>query len=356
MSDLPPSPFSDPSPWTPAPSPAAPPPPPVGLPGQPRLFELRPLSLGEILDRTFSLYRQRFWLYTGLSTITAGCASLFALASLLLGRSKGLAAIFNPVAAAPPPQIRPEQIARYGITFAVVIFVVMILYLVAYGVTQAATVAALSAVYVGEETSIGIALKRVRGHWFRYILIMMWQSWSGLWPFFVLIIPAIGFFAVPSLRGLGGLFIFLAFGALIYAPFAIIRNSLGVVSSAVEDLSVPKAMRRSKFLVSGHKARVLGIMLLVTVLGWVAGVLQQIVGTFAALTTGPTKIGIEAVVLLVTFATTAMVTPVGPIAMTLFYIDERVRKEGFDLEVLMARGAPPPGPEELPSPFTSELA
>ena len=34
-------------------------------------FELRPLSLGEILDRTFALYRSRFWLFAGISMIAA---------------------------------------------------------------------------------------------------------------------------------------------------------------------------------------------------------------------------------------------------------------------------------------------
>ena len=30
-------------------------------------FELRPLSLGEVLDRTFAFYRSRFWLFAGIS-------------------------------------------------------------------------------------------------------------------------------------------------------------------------------------------------------------------------------------------------------------------------------------------------
>ena len=36
-----------------------------------RQFELRPLSLGEILDRIFALYRSRFWLFAGISMIAA---------------------------------------------------------------------------------------------------------------------------------------------------------------------------------------------------------------------------------------------------------------------------------------------
>jgi hypothetical protein len=32
-------------------------------------LDLRPLSLGELLDRTFSLYRRNFWLFLGILRI-----------------------------------------------------------------------------------------------------------------------------------------------------------------------------------------------------------------------------------------------------------------------------------------------
>jgi hypothetical protein len=53
-----------------------------------------------------------------------------------------------------------------------------------------------------------------------------------------------------------------------------------------------------------------------------------------------------------------MVVPVSAISLCIFYVDERVRKEGFDVEMLMNRATTPPvstGIEALPSPFTSEL-
>ena len=36
-----------------------------------RHFELRPLSLGEVLDRTFAIYRSRFWLFAGIAMTAA---------------------------------------------------------------------------------------------------------------------------------------------------------------------------------------------------------------------------------------------------------------------------------------------
>ena len=51
-------------------------------------FDLRPLSLGEILDRTFTLYRGYFWLFIGISAIPRvlvlilGLAQIFVLAPM----------------------------------------------------------------------------------------------------------------------------------------------------------------------------------------------------------------------------------------------------------------------------------
>jgi hypothetical protein len=44
--------------------------------------ELRPLTTGEVLDRTFFLYRSNFWLYAGLASIAAGVNVLASLGKL----------------------------------------------------------------------------------------------------------------------------------------------------------------------------------------------------------------------------------------------------------------------------------
>jgi hypothetical protein len=52
---------------------------------------------------------------------------------------------------------------------------------------------------------------------------------------------------------------------------------------------------------------------------------------------GVQRIAIEGLSLLIAFVTNSLIGPVGAIALCLFYIDERVRKEGFDIETLMDR-------------------
>jgi hypothetical protein len=61
--------------------------------------------------------------------------------------------------------------------------------------------------------------------------------------------------------------------------------------------------------------------------------------------------------LLVTFLSGSLVAPVGAIAFVLFYLDQRVRKEGFDVELLLSKVTGVAVPErELESPFSTGFA
>ena len=54
-------------------------------------LDLRPLTLGELLDRSFSLYRRHFWLFVGIMALPS-----------LLGLAFGLlVALFNPQPGSP---------------------------------------------------------------------------------------------------------------------------------------------------------------------------------------------------------------------------------------------------------------
>ena len=54
-------------------------------------YELRPLTTGEILDRTFYLYRSNFWLYVGLASIAAGVSVLASVSRLTYLHFMGVA-------------------------------------------------------------------------------------------------------------------------------------------------------------------------------------------------------------------------------------------------------------------------
>ena len=69
----------------------------MASPVQAPTFELRPLSLGEVLDRTFAVYRSRFWLFAGLAAIYGAmntiAAALSPKASVVRRRVGGTVAI-----------------------------------------------------------------------------------------------------------------------------------------------------------------------------------------------------------------------------------------------------------------------
>jgi hypothetical protein len=297
----------------------------VTPPPPPPVYELRPLSTGEILDRTFSLYRGHFWLYVGLSALAAAVTTLGSIARLsFLGTGQRIATGGGP---------------KVMIISAIAAIVMAILYFAAYSVTQAATISAVSAVYLGHETSIGSALRTVLGHWRRYVLIVLWQIWSAGWIALALIMPAffIWGLGIKSLNWVAATLTFFSILSVIYGVIAYIRNSLGIAASVVENLRVRAAMRRSKRLTEGHKGRIFLLLLLLYVLSIVGAAFQMPFAILLVKSHAGQKIASEGLSLLVAFVTNSLIGPVGAIAFCLFYIDERVRKEGFDIEALMDR-------------------
>jgi hypothetical protein len=286
--------------------------------------ELRPLTTGEILDRTFFLYRSNFWLYVGLASIAAGASVLASIGKLTYFH-------FNTTAL-------PNS-AKALMVSSVIAILGSLLYFAVYSVTHAATVSAVSSIYLGEETSIGAAFGAARGHWVRYCLISLWQGWSGSWIFLLLIAPVaiIARLGIRSLNGLMALLVFFALASCLYGIIAYIRNSLAIPAAVMENLRVRAAMRRSKVLVAGRKGRIFLLGLLMFALYMVAGVLQMPFALLILHSRSAEHILVQVTSLLVAFLSSSLIGPVAAIALCLFYIDERVRKEAFDIEFLMSK-------------------
>ena len=294
-------------------------------------YELRPLTTGEILDRTLSLYRSNFWLYVGLASIAAAVNVLTSIVRLGYLHFRGI------------PVVSPNAFSA-GLVFSVLGGIV---YFAMYSVTHAATVSAVSSIYLGEPTSMGKAFGAVKGHWVRYCLIALWQSWSAGWAFVLLFLPVV-ILPMMGMRGLGvaaasGVLVFLSFGGVAYGVIAYIRNSLAIPAAVMEDLDIRRAIRRSKQLVAGHKARIFLLLLLLFALYLVAGVLQMPFAWLLLRSRSAEHVIGQFISVFVAFLCSSLIGPVASIALTLFYFDERVRKEAFDIEFLMNRMSPGAG-------------
>jgi hypothetical protein len=255
---------------------------------------LRPLSTGELLDTTFSLYRSHFVLFVG----------IFALPHLCVLAFQCLAFAFQ----------SPENQLRSALTTAVFSIVAGLLSVVVAAASQAATVVAVSNVYLGRPAGVLDSFSKVKNQ----IGGVIWLS------------AKVGF-----LVGLACL-------ALIVPGILLaIRWSLAVPAKVLEDKSSGEAMSRSTELTHGNRGRVFVIWFLFVVLSiGVNMLLQWPIGIAAGGASGLGALQHAAVVwqvasLVATFVSQCLVGPLATIAFSLVYYDERVRKEAFDLQLMM---------------------
>src|SRR5690348_5251713 len=106
--------------------------------------ELRPLSLGQLLDRTFSLYRHHFWLFVGIMAIPSAFSVPFNM-EFLSTRNVGTA---KP----------PASVVAFGV-FVVLAF--LCLFWILYSLAIAATTYAVSDTYLGKQATVRGSYGRV---------------------------------------------------------------------------------------------------------------------------------------------------------------------------------------------------
>jgi hypothetical protein len=259
---------------------------------------LRPLSLGELLDRTFHLYRNNFGLFVGIAAV----AYLPLLIVRIIFGALQISALKGHVSA----------------TVGVVIggLAAVLCYLVSVAAAQAATVTAVSSVYLGEAVTVGETYSRVKGKILRVALAMIGMG--------------IGIFI--------GLLLLLVPGIILFLMWAL---TIPVV--VLEDADLFEALRRSRELTARHRGRVFLIVLLFALLTYLFTMLWD-VPLVAMLMRG----GVHSMQQRMTspvftiasnslaFLTEALLTPLMTIAFSLMYYDERVRKEAFDIQLMMS--------------------
>lgn len=294
------------------------------LPSLHQMYDLRPLSAGEVLDRVFSLYRSHLWFFAGLSAASAGVNAGIGILRLVY-----------------------MHFVNYSVTTPSHVLIVVgssvvqaVLYLIAYSITLAATTLAVNAFYLGQPTSLGVALTVARHIWLRCLGVSIWQAWSAMWAFMILLV-LIPLSLIPGMKGAGagiaiGLFLFVGIVAgVIYGIIAYLRNSLALPAAVIENLGVRAAMRRSKNLATGRIGRIFLLLLLVYVLWMVATFIQLPFVFLAARAGAAQQFLMQGIMLGINFIVTTIVGPIAAIGLCLFYFDERVRREGFDIEMLL---------------------
>jgi hypothetical protein len=298
---------------------------------------LRPLSLGEILDRTATIYRKNFWLLAGISTVYAGSVMLLGLVQIgikaALGSNLVVANLF---------------VSLFGLIELPVILIMA-------GLCIAAINRSVAWIHLSQPATIRGAYGSVWPKLGRYIWLMFLVGLRIYWPMIVIFIPVIILAAIAgvSARGSGGstaalamigvlslVTIVLSIGAAVYMVWQALRLALSVPCCVVEDLNAVDSMNRSIQLTEGSRGRIFVLGLLVAViqmgLTFIGMIPFFVFGwTEAMKHNGQFSIGILIMQQAISFLITSFVTPIYSTGFMLFYYDQRIRKEGFDIEWMM---------------------
>ncbi len=264
---------------------------------------LRPLNTGELLDRTFQLYRAHFLLFVGIAALP----QLFLLAYQLLG------------AIIAHPGINPMQNLRW-IGWA---FGAMLIGFIVVALAQAATVVAVSEVHLGRTLGVVESYSRVK------------HRFLGI----------IGLIFVVSLATGFGIVLCIAPGVIVALMWA-----LAVPAAVLENKGLGDALSRSQELSKGGWGRIFVVGLLFYVLRFAVTMLLQWPVIIAAMFLFRNNVDATQALTQVASAVSAFVSgtlaaPLATISISLIYYDQRVRKEAFDLQYMMSTmGGDPPQP------------
>jgi len=301
---------------------------------------LRPLTLGEILDRTAQLYRTNFLLFAGIFSVYAGVALVLNLLQIGLG-----------------VLLKAQHMAGAVVWMTVIMTGVNVLILfLLLGAATAAISRAVAWVHLGEPATIRGAYLRILPRLGRYLWLRTITAFRVWTPFVLLYAGLVGALVYHGgFKGAGTqtgavnpqtaavfvvvfvAFILLLIPVAVYTTLMSLRYSLAIPACVVEDLKARKAIRRSIQLAKDSWGRIFLLMLLVGVikLGLV-GLTQFFVVVLALKHPGqPLGPGVMALSQVIGFFTNSFLGPIWAAGITLFYYDQRVRKEGYDIEWMM---------------------
>ena len=353
--------------WVPSGAPAPGPPPPGHAPGRvgglppgyvppaavygppvhkPGVVALRPLGLGDFFDGAFKTIRGNPTAMVGLAAlVTTAFLVVPTVVTLLLAAAGHLTLDLRPDPASGAVSALDSAAASamsglgrlFGV-FATVVLNGMLVHVVAEAV-------------LGRRTSIAEAWRVTRGRMLRLVGltlldVLMWTLLVAAPVLLAVLAGARTGVAAGFVVGVPLLLVALASGLFVQVRFF----QLAAPALVLERTGVRTALRRAGQLSRGQWWRLFGILLLT---GLVVGVAGQVVAVPLALVgaAGPALFPGTAgalVMVLTSYLSQILVgavtTPFMSAVTALQYVDQRIRKEGLDVELIAATQVPVPGP------------
>lgn len=286
---------------------------------------LRPLGIGDIVDRVIGLYRTRPLLFLVVSAIPYLVLAI-ALAALGIGFAAPLARLA--VSPDPASELDPALLGvagTFGIAFAVVAIVV-------FSVQSAALVHASSERYLGREVAIGEALRVGLRASLRLI-------GAGMLAFLAVFLAPTAVVVAAAITQQVIVVVVAAIVAVALFTFLIASWMLVPVVATIERTGPLHALRRSWTLSKGARWRVLALLTLLLILQMILALLFAFVFLGAFIADPFVRTVVQQVANLVA---SVVWSPIQWGTFTLLYYDLRVRREAFDLTLsaeALPRGA-----------------
>jgi hypothetical protein len=290
---------------------------------------LRPMSTAEILDRTFSLYRNNFLLFAGIAILPALIAFLLEVVGVTA----------HITVRVPGRTFAEAQV----MTFAYALLVFFIESVIGGSIATGATVFAVYHLHLGKPATVGGSYKNVLASWFRVIV-------AAVIAFFVVVvlcgavlfvlILAI-FYPLSRMDGRGNEPFLVAIAVIVVAVIVLLCwvYLTGWLSFVVPALLLDKntifhSFRRSHRLSKGSRRRIF-FALLLTLFLTLAFTWSLRVPVYIIFNRRLQEIPFQMWTYVAQFLSAVLAGPIATIAIALFYIDQRVRQEAFDLHLML---------------------
>jgi len=317
---------------------------------------LRPMNLGEILDRTLQIHRSRFLAFAAIAAITVIAIELFRsvdryllhVSSLYRPSNKGETLVWNFIVG----------LGFYHLSCLIA------------GLVEPSIVKLASGSFLDEDCTIASSFRFAVNRWRSYLWIAILKVAVILvLPEIVFMILAISLAIAAQATGLFSsgtkwalpllsVSVVLVAGALFLWLGTCL--SLALPTAALESRAGLKSLHRSWDITKGTRARIgfiwSTLFVSLWVLAWASefllGQLMFFTGRVLHLADAMRHLYQPAVFVLVT-AIYIILGPIYPIAITLFYYDQRIRREGYDVERMMESAGL--NPTSIPQPAEGPL-
>ena len=285
---------------------------------------LRPLGVGDIVDRVFGIYRQRPLMFITIAAIPY-LLLVLVIAALTASFAAGAILALAPLLTGDvtPETLQPERFLPVLGTLVAFLVIVMVAAIAVSLVQSASLIAAMAARYMGRETTVGAALGAGVARTFDLFVmgVIAFLAFLGMWTALIVAMAVAQQWWMVVLGICGGLVatVFLTASWMV-SPAIVMLEQAGPVT----------ALRRAWALSTGNRWRILGLILLLSVLQVVLSSLLSFVLVASLATDQIVQLILQQAVNLI--ATIAW-APVYWGTFAVLYYDLRVRHEAFDLQL-----------------------